>query len=117
MHIVYETLGNLGVENKKILTLFNKQDLRQDLDPLHDFSADKTINISAKFGQGLEEVKEVLEAFLREDKILVERVFAYDKAGVIQLIRSKGELLKEEFRPEGIYVKAYVPGDVYGKMD
>lgn len=117
MHIVYETLGNLGVENKKILTLFNKQDLRTDLDPLHDFSADKTINISAKFGLGIEEVKEVLEEFLREDKILVERVFPYDKAGVIQLIRSKGELLKEEYQPEGIYVKAYVPGDVYGKME
>lgn len=117
MHIVYETLRNLGIENKKILTLFNKQDLRRDLEPLHDFTADKAINISAKFGQGLEEVKAVLEEFLREDKILVERVFPYDKAGMIQLIRSKGELLEEEYRPEGIYVKAYVPGDVYGKLD
>lgn len=117
MHIVYETLRSLGIENKKILTLFNKQDLRQDLEPLHDFSTDKTINISAKFGQGLEEVKAVLEEFLREDKILVERVFPYDKAGILQLIRSKGELLEEEYRPEGIYVKAYVPGDVYGKLD
>ena len=117
MHIVYETLRNLGIENKKILTLFNKQDLRRDLEPLHDFTADKAINISAKFGQGLEEVKAVLEEFLREDKILVERVFPYDKAGMIQLIRSKGELLEEEYRPEGIYVKAYVPGYVYGKLD
>lgn len=117
MHIVYETLRNLGIENKKILTLFNKQDLRRDLEPLHDFTADKAINISAKFGQGLEEVKAVLEEFLREDKILVERVFPYDKAGMIQLIRSNGELLEEEYRPEGIYVKAYVPGDVYGKLD
>ncbi len=117
MRIVYETLRNLGIENKKILTLFNKQDLRRDLEPLHDFTADKAINISAKFGQGLEEVKAVLEEFLREDKILVERVFPYDKAGMIQLIRSKGELLEEEYRPEGIYVKAYVPGDVYGKLD
>lgn len=102
MHIVYETLRNLGIENKKILTLFNKQDLRRDLEPLHDFTADKAINISAKFGQGLEEVKAVLEEFLREDKILVERVFPYDKAGMIQLIRSKGELLEEEYRPEDI---------------
>ncbi|MDE6904128.1 MAG: GTPase HflX [Lachnospiraceae bacterium] len=117
MHIVYETLRSLGIENKKVLTLFNKQDLRQGLEPLHDFSADKSINISAKLGQGLEEVKEVLEEFLREDKILVERVFPYDKAGILQFIRSKGELLEEEYRPEGIYVKAYVPGDVYGKLD
>lgn len=117
MHIVYETLRKLGIEDKKILTLFNKQDLRTDAEPLHDFSADRTLNISAKFGQGLEEVKEVLEEFLREDKILVERVFPYDRAGLIQMIRSKGELLEEEYRPEGIYVKAYVPMEVYGKMD
>ena len=110
-------MRSLGIENKKVLTLFNKQDLRQGLEPLHDFSADKSINISAKLGQGLEEVKEVLEEFLREDKILVERVFPYDKAGILQFIRSKGELLEEEYRPEGIYVKAYVPGDVYGKLD
>lgn len=117
MHIVYETLRKLGIEDKKILTLFNKQDLRQDMEPLHDFSADKALNISAKLGQGLEELKEVLEEFMREDKILVERVFPYDKAGLIQLIRSKGELLEEEYQPEGIYVKAYVPMEVYGKID
>lgn len=117
MHIVYETLRKLGIEDKKILTLFNKQDLRKDAEPLHDFSADRTLNISAKLGQGLEEVKEVLEEFLREDKILVERVFPYDRAGLIQMVRSKGELLEEEYRPEGIYVKAYVPMEVYGKMD
>lgn len=117
MHIVYETLRKLGIEDKKILTLFNKQDLRKDAEPFHDFSADRTLNISAKLGQGLEEVKEVLEEFLREDKILVERVFPYDRAGLIQMVRSKGELLEEEYRPEGIYVKAYVPMEVYGKMD
>ncbi|MCM1257917.1 MAG: GTPase HflX [Roseburia sp.] len=117
MHIVYETLQRLGIGDKKILTLFNKQDLRQDMEPLHDFSADKALSISAKFGRGLEEVKEVLEEFMREDKILVERVFPYDKAGLIQLVRSKGELLEEEYQPEGIYVKAYVPMEVYGKID
>ena len=74
MHIVYETLHDLGVENKKILTLFNKQDQRgADAMPLHDFQADYTLNISAKYGSGLEDVKNLLSEILREDKVLVER--------------------------------------------
>lgn len=32
------------------------------------------------------------------------------------MIRSKGQLLSEEYLPEGIQIKAYVPQDVYGKL-
>lgn len=116
MHIVYETLRSLGVEDKKILTLFNKQDARTDDEPLHDFLADKTINISAKYGIGLDAVKEALADFLRADKILVERVIPYRDAGILQAVRKMGELLEEEYQPEGIFIKAYVPMELYGKI-
>lgn len=117
MHIVYETLQSLGVEDKKILTLFNKQDARGDAEPLHDFQADKTLNISAKYDSGLAEVKEVLAEFLREDKILIERVISYQDAAILQMIRTQGELLEESYEPEGIFVRAYVPMQLYGKID
>ena len=116
MHIVYETLRSLGVEDKKILTLFNKQDARTDDEPLHDFLADKTINISAKYGIGLDAVKEALADFLRADKILVERVIPYQDAGILQAVRKMGELVEEEDQPEGIFIKAYVPMELYGKI-
>lgn len=117
MHIVYETLDQLGVKDKTIITLFNKQDLRTDEEPLQDFRADKTLAISAKRKKGLENVKELLTELLREDKIYVERVIPYKDAGVIQLIRSKGELIKEEYVADGISIAAYVPMEVYGKLD
>lgn len=117
MHIVYETLDQLGVKDKTIITLFNKQDLRTDDDPLQDFRADKTLAISAKRKKGLENVKELLTELLREDKIYVERVIPYKDAGVIQLIRNKGELIKEEYVADGISIAAYVPMEVYGKLD
>lgn len=113
MHIVYETLEQLGVKDKKIVTLFNKQDLATDQEPLRDLKADVTISIEAKHDKGLDEVKEVLEKFLREDKILLEKVFHYEDAGNIQKIRKYGELLEEEYREDGIYVKAYVPRELY----
>lgn len=117
MHIVYETLDNLEVKDKKIITLFNKQDLRTDNEPLQDFRADKTLSISAAKNEGLEEIKTLLEDMLREDKIYIERIIPYKDAGVIQLIRKQGELLSEEYVAEGIAIKAYVPMAVYGKLD
>ena len=117
MHITYATLDELGVKDKTIVTLFNKQDLRTEHEPLHDFRADYVLNISAGKEEGLEEVKALLEELLRENKIYIERVIPYAKAGIIQLIRKQGELISEEYVAEGIAIKAYVPMEIYGKMD
>ncbi len=117
MHITYSTLDDLGVKDKTIVTLFNKQDLRTDSEPLFDFRADHVLSISAGLDQGLEEVKSLLSEILRENKIYIERVMPYDKAGLIALIRKQGELISEEYVPEGIAIKAYVPMEVYGKLD
>lgn len=116
MYIVYETLDHLGVKNKKILTLFNKIDIRTDDDPLQDFRADHVLQISATENAGLDAVKDVLQEMLREDKIYIERVIPYEQAGVLQLVRNKGELVSEEYVPEGISIRAYVPMEVYGKL-
>jgi GTP-binding protein HflX len=117
MHITYQTLDDLGIKDKTIVTLFNKQDLRTDSDPLTDFRADRVLGISAALDQGLEELKLLLEELLREDKIYIERIIPYAKAGDIQMIRKQGELLSEEYVPEGIAIKAYVPMEVYGRLD
>lgn len=116
MHIVYETLDRLGVKNKKIVTLFNKMDQRTDDEPLQDFRADHILMISAARNEGLNEIKELVQEMLREDKVYVERVVPYAQAGMIQLVREKGELVSEEYVPEGIAIKAYVPMEVYGKL-
>ena len=116
MHIVYETLDRLGVKNKKIVTLFNKLDQRTEEEPLQDFRADHILMISAARNEGLDKIKDLLQEMLREDKVYVERVVPYAQAGIIQLVREKGELVSEEYGPEGIAIKAYVPMEVYGKL-
>ena len=116
MYVVYETLKELGVGDKKIVTLFNKQDKLLDEEIFRDFKAEYVLKISAKTGQGLEELKQVLEKILTENQIYVERLFSYQDAGKLQLIRKYGQLIEEEYTPEGIAVKARVPADVYGKV-
>ncbi|MCD7980898.1 MAG: GTPase HflX [Clostridiales bacterium] len=112
MHVVYETLEELGVRDKRVITLFNKCDCLSGDEVFQDFRADRTLRVSAKTGEGMERFREVLEELLREDKVLLKHTFPYEKAGEIQRIRKYGELLTEEYREDGIYVEAYVPAEL-----
>lgn len=116
MHVVYETLRELGAEGKPVITLFNKQDLLKEEGYQRDFQAEYSIPVSAKTGQGLEELKRALLDVIRRDQIYVERLYDFSEAGKIQLIRTRGQLVSEEYLPEGIEVKAYVPRDIYGRI-
>ena len=117
MFVVYQTLKELGVENKKVVTLFNKQDKVEEEKIFRDFQADYVLKISARTGQGLTEFKEVMEKILTENQIYLERNYGYQEAGKIQLIRKYGQLLVEEYTSEGIHVKARVPASIYGKIE
>ena len=45
---------------------------------------------------------------LRSGKEYIERLVPYTDAGLIARIRESGELLSEEYREDGIYIKAYI---------
>ena len=115
MHIVYETLKELGALGKKTITLFNKQD-RVSGESFRDLREDHTLKISARTGEGLEEFKQLLSEILAEGQIYMERLFPYSEAGQIQLIREYGQLLSEEYTEGGIAVKARVPREIYPKV-
>ena len=116
MYVVYDTLRQLGVQDKKIITLFNKQDKCDGDEQLRDFQADRVLNISARSGEGLELLKETLEELLREGQIYLERLYPYDQAGKIALIRQYGEVTREEYLPEGISICAYMPPEIYPRV-
>ncbi|MCI8939256.1 MAG: GTPase HflX [Dorea sp.] len=116
MHIVYETLQNLGIQNKPVITAFNKQDLLTEQEVLRDFKADETVHLSALTGEGIDSLEERIEKVLREQKIAVEHVFSYRDAARLQSIRKFGELVSEEYLEEGIAVKAYVPVRLYKQL-
>ncbi len=116
MHIVYETLRNLGVKDKPVITAFNKQDMVVSPESCKDLKADKVVRISAKHGLGLSELLAIISDLLREGKVYVETVIAYAEGNKLALIRKYGELLSEEYVAEGTAIKAYVPKDLYGQL-
>lgn len=109
MEAVYETLDRLGIAGKPVITLFNKRDLAAGSELPKDPNAVRTIGISAGTGAGLKELQEVLEEQLRNSRIQVEKLFPYAQAGDIQRIRRYGQVLEEEYREDGIYIKAWMP--------
>ena len=115
MHVVYDTLRELGADGKKTITVFNKQDVAGDV-TVRDLRADYTVKTSAKTGEGLQELQELLGKLISEELLYVERVFPYQEAGKIQLIRENGQLLSEEYTENGIHVKARVPKEIYHKV-
>lgn len=116
MYVVYDTLKQLGVQDKEYVTLFNKIDRAEGETVLRDLQADYQLKISAKTGEGLEELMNLLGRILRSRKIYLEQVYPYSQAGKIQLIRKYGELLSEEYGEDGISVKAYVPVEAYANV-
>lgn len=116
MFTVYETLRNLKAGDKPVITVFNKQDKAEDGVVIRDFQADCTVKASAKTGEGLAELLKAMEAVLREQKIAVEGLYDYKDTAKIQLIRRYGELEEEEYRADGIFVRAYVPADIWDRV-
>ena len=116
MHVVYETLRRLDIKDKEIITVFNKVD-RPDADTAcRDMSADYKVKLSAKTGEGIEELLDLFAVILRNRRIYFEKIFAYRDAGRIQTIRKSGQLLSEEYQDDGIHVKAYVPVELFEEL-
>ncbi len=116
MYVVYETLRELGVTDKPVISVFNKQDKTKEERIIRDFHADYTVGISAKTGGNIPELLKTVEAALREQKVYLEGVYPYREAGMLRMIRECGELEEEAYREDGIFVRAYVPVRIYEKL-
>lgn len=116
MHVVYETLKELGIVDKPVITVFNKIDLLENEEILKDTKAEATIQISAKTGRNVDELLNCISKKLKANQVFIERLFTYDRAGDIQLIRKFGQLISEEYTEDGIEITAYVPLEIYGKL-
>jgi GTP-binding protein HflX len=126
MKVVYETLDMLfgnghrnkdeaGVEYKKIITLFNKIDKVPEGDErrgLLDKRASKVLCISTKDGIGLEEIGSSIESLLREDRSYIETLISYKEMSRLSEIKTLGEVIEEEYREDGIWIRAYIPKQI-----
>lgn len=109
MYTVYETLRKLEIGDKQIVTAFNKIDRLEGEQVLKDLRADRTVRISARSGEGVEEMLDALSELLKVGQVLIDKIIPYTDGSQINLLRKYGQVLEESYENDGTKVKAYVP--------
>lgn len=115
MKVVRDTLRDLEITGKPVITVWNKCDLVSADEQFRDFEADSSVRISAKTGEGIDEFCDELARILRSSRVYVDRLIPYSDSSVIAEVRKYGQLISEEFEAEGTRISAYVPRPVEEK--
>ena len=114
--VVYDTLRDLEISGKPVITVWNKYDLVDKDSRFRDFDSDASVNVSAKTGQGLDEFYEKVAEILRNSRVYIDTVIPYKDTAVVSEIRTAGQLIYEEYKAEGIHIKAYLPQSVANRV-
>lgn len=109
MKVFYDTIDQLKASHIPVITVFNKIDKMEEVpEDLKDSRAFECLYTSAKTGKGLDKLQEVIEEKLQHGQQLIKVKIPYNKAFLVQNIRTYGQLLVEQFEADGIYVEAYL---------
>lgn len=110
MDVVYQTLQQLEITGKPVITVFNKQDLvpADAIRPL-DRRADVTVRLSAARGFGILDLLQAIQTILKDFRKEIAQVIPYSQGALLARIHEQGQVIKEEYRPEGVYIEANIP--------
>ena len=114
--VVYDTLRDLEISGKPVITVWNKYDLVDKDSKFRDFDSDASVNVSAKTGEGLDDFYEKVAEILRNSRVYIDTVIPYKDTAVVSEIRTAGQLIYEEYKAEGIHIKAYLPQSVANRV-
>ena len=107
---VFEVLRDLGAGDRPILEALNKADRVNVTGMVEPADA---ILISAKEGRGLEDLKGEISRRIAALRHRVELMIPYDRGNVLSLIHGKGQVVEEEYLPEGTRVVALLDAALY----
>ncbi|MCR4782227.1 MAG: GTPase HflX [Lachnospiraceae bacterium] len=109
LDVVYQTLHDLKITGKPVITAFNKIDKVEDAVSLTDNKAETVVRMSAKTGEGVDKLLEVIQDELNSMRVLVDCVLPYTRTGDAEVIRKGGQLISMDYEGDGIHIKAYIP--------
>ena len=107
-----EVLDSLDCGDIPQLVVYNKCDLEGAV------SFDPAVLLtSAKTGRGLPELLARLDEVLAHRVRTIEVLLPYDTLSLAELMRSRGSITEEEYRPEGLYCRGTVRVDDLHKFE
>lgn len=106
LNVTMNLLAALGCADKPIISVLNKCDLCGGTFVLP--AQGEFVMISAKTGEGIGNLLAKIQLSLPLTRKKAELLIPYSDGGLVNYIREEGVMLKEDYRPDGIYVKAVV---------
>ena len=104
LKVTNDLLSELECGDTPVISVLNKCDIASSLSVFND--GGKSVCISAKTGEGLNKLLQVVDDTLPPTRRQAELVFPYSMASAVARIRKDGIILSEEFRENGVCVTA-----------
>ena len=117
---VEEVLSELGAKDKYTLLVFNKIDKIDDetLNKLNTtYKSSNIVNISAKLGGNLEELLMTISKALPNKLRIIEVLIPYNEQQLVAFLHRNSNVLEEEYRDMGTFLKTEVDDEVYNKIE
>ncbi|MCQ2463097.1 MAG: GTPase HflX [Clostridia bacterium] len=106
LKVTNELLKEIGCGDVPVISVMNKCDLAGDIYNLPTFG--KTVMISALEEKGLENLLQMISQALPPTRSTVELLIPFSAGGEAARARREGVVLEEEYRENGLYMKATV---------
>lgn len=112
LDVTRELLASLSSLDKPIIPVLNKCDLISD----NMTGISGAVHISAKYGQGIDELLKAIEDNLPKKLKRVRLLLPFDKAGIANKLRETAILHTEKYTAEGLEVEVTVDEIRYGRI-
>jgi GTP-binding protein HflX len=106
---VRDVIGEVGARDLPEIVVFNKADLA-DADArllLRGLAAD-AVFVSARTGEGIDELRERIERELPRPAVTIRLLVPYDRGDIVSRLHVRGSVLSTDYRDEGTLVSARV---------
>ena len=110
---VREVIGEVGARNIQELIVFNKIDLVDETQRLALRGMEPgSIEVSARTGEGVEELMSKIASMLPEPDIEVKVLIPYDRGDLVSRLHLSSRIMMLEYRETGTFVRAMVKADL-----
>jgi len=111
-------ISEVGAHDVPELIVFNKIDLADQTQrmALRGLAPD-SISVSARSGEGIDELLAEIAKRLPQPDVLTESLIPYERGDLVSKVHLSGRILKMEYREHGTYLKAYVKPELAAELE
>ncbi len=116
--VTLDVLEDLGIKNKKIITVLNKIDALKP-DTIEEFNLLKfpgAVKISTYTGAGIDDLQNTIHKLLKELNIEVKFSLPLDRWDLLSLLKRESHIVSEEYSGENILVQASVSEKIKNQL-